>query len=118
MLAVPLGKSGRPCTLLLFEEQVTHQPRHPDRCLRLRERRGLEVVLCQVQCAEEDSYSRGKLSNIHQIKHVNCFRLYFDISSYDIHVTEPMIGMWTDIDQEAETRSESVKVVGKVGQLV
>ena len=29
-----------------------------------------------------------------------------------------MIGMWTDIGQEAETWSESVKVVGKVGHLV
>ena len=38
--------------------------------------------------------------------------------SYDFHVTEPTLGMWTDIDQEAETWSESVKVVGKVGHLV
>ena len=67
-----------------------------------------------VQCAEEASYSRGKYTSSKTSKVVKF--VFFKL--YDIHVTEPMIGMWTDIGQEAETLSESVNVVGKVGQLV
>ena len=93
--------------LLSFGEQATRQPRHLDRCPRLPERRDLAAALCRVQCAEEDNYSRGKFENIHKKEFTT------ELLKFDLHVTVSMLGMWTDIGQEAESWSESVKVAGK-----